>query len=142
MTDLSEQVAAANARFYRALGSADLEAMSAVWLHSEAATCAHPGWPMIEGWEAIRESWAAIFENQGQFRAWASEVTVHLDDVVAWVTCVENIDASRQLTDVMVQTQATNIFRLVSGQWKMVLHHASPLPQTTGGRGGQQISPN
>jgi ketosteroid isomerase-like protein len=142
MSDAAEQVVAANARFYRALGSADLEAMSSVWLHSEAAACVHPGRPLLQGWEAIRQSWQTIFENQGQFRVWPSEVSVHVADSTAWVTCVENIDTSRQLTDVLVQAQATNIFRLVAGQWKMALHHASPLPRQSGRQDSQQISPN
>jgi ketosteroid isomerase-like protein len=141
MPGISEAVIAANARFYRALGAADLEAMSNLWLHTGAAACVHPGWPILEGWEAIHASWEAIFQNQGQFRVWPSDVTVHLEGSLAWVTCTENIDTSRQLTDVLVQAQATNIFRLSDGQWKMVHHHASPLPRRSS-ESGSGISPN
>ena len=148
MDSVSEAVVTANARFYRALGKADLEAMSDLWLHSDESTCVHPGWPMLEGWQAVRESWAAIFKNQGPFRAWPGKVAVHIDGTTAWVTrfalrpIAENLDPSRKLTDVLIQTQATNIFRLTGGEWKMLHHHASPLP-TGGGLGqGGRISPN
>ena len=116
--------------------------MSALWLHSDEATCIHPGWLMIESWDLIHESWEAIFQNQGAIRVWPDEIAVHLEGGAAWVTCIENIDASRQLTDVLIQAQATNVFRLVAGQWKMVHHHSSPLPQGTPGASGGGISPN
>ncbi|MBI3363181.1 MAG: nuclear transport factor 2 family protein [Chloroflexi bacterium] len=142
MSEASDAVITANARFYRALGNADLEAMSLLWLHSDESACVHPGWPMLEGWELIRQSWEAIFENQGPFRVWPGEVSVHLDGTTAWVTCIENIDTSRELTDVLVQTQATNIFRMTGGEWKMIHHHASPLPTGSGSGEERRISPN
>ncbi len=142
MSDASEAVITANARFYRALGNADLEAMSDLWLHSDESACVHPGWPMLEGWDLIRESWVSVFDSQGPFRVWPGEVAVHLDNTTAWVTCVENIDTSRELTDVLIQTQATNIFRQFAGEWKMILHHASPLPRVGAVGRDRGISPN
>jgi ketosteroid isomerase-like protein len=142
MSDPTEAVIAANARFYRALGNADLGAMLDLWLHSDEAACVHPGWPLLAGWPAIRESWTAIFRNQGPMRVWPDAVVVRLEGIVAWVTCLENIDTSRQLTDVLAQAQATNLFRLVDGQWKLVLHHASPLPAMPGRGPAGGISPN
>ena len=132
----------ANARFYRALANADLGAMSGLWLQSDEASCVHPGWPMLEGWEAIRESWQAIFKNQGPLRIWPEAVAVHLAGGVAWVTCIENIDASRELTDLLIQARATNIFHRVDGRWKMVHHHASPLPRLGASGRSEGISPN
>ncbi|MDH5520918.1 MAG: nuclear transport factor 2 family protein, partial [Acidimicrobiia bacterium] len=49
-------LSAANARFYDALESADLALMTAVWAHSDEASCAHPGRPPLIGWEAIQAS--------------------------------------------------------------------------------------
>jgi uncharacterized protein (TIGR02246 family) len=142
MPDEADAVAAANARFYRALSNADLDGMAALWLHSPQASCIHPGWPMLAGWETIRDSWAAIFRNQGPIRIWPGEVAVHVRGETAWVTCIENIDPSRQLTDVLIQAQATNIFQQAQGQWRLVHHHASPLPQAGPGTNGGGISQN
>jgi hypothetical protein len=75
-------------------------------------------------------------------RVWAGAVAVHVDGATAWVTCIENIDASRQLTDVLIQAQATNIFRWEGGQWRMTHHHASPLPQGGPDAPSGGISPN
>src|SRR5262245_61373444 len=45
-----EAVRAANAAFYAAFESRDLDAMSAVREHSDRATATHPGWPPLRGW--------------------------------------------------------------------------------------------
>jgi ketosteroid isomerase-like protein len=58
-----EHVRAANAAFYAAFESRDLDAMSAVWEHSDRATVTHPGWPPLRGWARIVGSWEAIFAN-------------------------------------------------------------------------------
>ena len=39
--------------------------MTAVWAHSDEASCAHPGRPPLIGWEAIQASWRAIFGAGG-----------------------------------------------------------------------------
>ena len=120
----TESVLLANDNFYRALSLADLGAMTRVWLASPDAACLHPGGPPLHGWPAIRESWASIFAHQGPLRVWATEASVRLYGETAEVTCLENIDAGRVSGAGIWQTRATNIFRRVKSDWKMLEHHA------------------
>src|ERR687886_951194 len=104
-----EQVKRANERFYRAFESLDISKMAAVWVQAERAKCVHPGWNLLSGWEAIRQSWEAIFANTDYMRFVITDVSVHLYGRVAWVTCVENLsDAPDTLQ--MVCILATNVY--------------------------------
>ncbi len=127
MTVFEGAVLAINARFYRALGNSDLRLMSRVWLHSNEATCIHPGWERLAGWEAIFESWSQIFARRRRMRVWASNVRFKIESSMAAVACIENIDASTALIDALAQTKALNVFRLDGEEWKMLHHHAAPL---------------
>jgi ketosteroid isomerase-like protein len=126
-----EKVEDANELFYRALEDADLDKMSEVWLHEEWVKCVHPGWDLIIGWEGVRESWERIFRNTTGMRVRATSVEIKLDDDFALVTCHENLALFLDNTSapVSAQTAATNLFRKVKGQWRMIHHHASQVPK-------------
>jgi ketosteroid isomerase-like protein len=128
MDEPTAAVLAANASFYTALSLADFSLMQRLWLDSPEAVCVHPGWPALHGWDAIRASWEQIFKNQGPLRVWATEVQVRLYGQTAEVTCFENIDMSQVRGSGLLQTRATNVFRLVGGHWKLLEHHALSLP--------------
>ncbi len=117
-----------NASFYTALSLADFNLMQRLWIDTPEAVCVHPGWPALHGWEAIRASWLQIFENQGPLHVWPSEVQVRLYGQTAEVNCLENIDMSQVRGTGILQTRGTNVFRLVDGAWKMLEHHALPMP--------------
>ena len=121
----------ANDQFYRALSLADFNAMERLWLATDDAVCAHPGRPPLHGWAAIRETWRAIFQNQGPLHIWPSEAQVRLFGLTAQVNCLENIDTARVPGAGVVQTRATNIFRRVDGAWKMLEHHAFPVQSSS-----------
>lgn len=118
-------VAQANAGFYRAFEALDLAAMDEVWAHGDDVKCVHPGWPLLVGWPAVRESWQAIFQNTAEMRFTISDVRVEAARELAWVTCTENI-----LSDVggrvgVTAILATNLFARVDDRWRLVHHHAS-----------------
>ena len=88
-------------------------------------------WPLLRGWRYVQASWHGIFKRQGASRIWPSEVETSVTGDMAWVVCTENVDASGagDAVGVVIEVQATNIFRREGGEWRMIHHHASPQPQ-------------
>jgi ketosteroid isomerase-like protein len=123
--DFVAEVEEANLRFYRAFETLDLARMDAVWLHTERAQCVHPGWPLIVGWAAIRDSWETIFANTTEMRFTIGDARVVGGPEVAWVTCTENILADVQGRVAVTSLLATNVFERAPEGWRMVHHHAS-----------------
>ena len=75
MASREEQEAAvlrANERFYEAFEQLDIEAMSAVWLHSNRARCIHPGWRTLRGWSAIQRELDRHLQQHGGDQVHAS----------------------------------------------------------------------
>ena len=124
MSDAAE-VEDANAGFYRAFEALDLAEMDRVWAHDAHVRCVHPGWPMIAGWDAVRASWQTIFENTQEMRFTLSDVTVHVGDDLAWVTCTENILSELGERVSVTAILATNLFERAPTGWRIVHHHAS-----------------
>ena len=116
-----------NQKFYLALESLDLEAMEKVWLHHDLVRCVHPGWPMLSGWESVRESWEEIFRNTESMLVTTRDVSLNIEGAVAWITCTERATWKRADHSETALVQATNLYLRREGEWKMVLHHASPL---------------
>ena len=118
-------VVEANAGFYRAFEALDVAAMDRVWAHGAHVKCVHPGWPLLTGWEAVRESWTAIFESTQEMRFTLSDVQAVVGGDLAWVTCTENIlsDVAGRVT--VTAILATNVFARDVDGWRLVHHHAS-----------------
>jgi ketosteroid isomerase-like protein len=125
-----EEVLKVNQRFYEALGRRDLELMDTVWVKDSRAGCVHPGWIMLQGWEAIRQSWENVFDPRDQLNIRLSNVNVEVRGDVAWVTCIQELIYIKRNPIVMNISQSTNIFERHESGWLMVLHHASPIPVT------------
>src|SRR5262245_13950869 len=99
--------------------------MEAVWAHGDHVRCIHPGWGLLAGWDAVRQSWEAIFQSTREMRFSVSDVRPCVDGNIGWVTCTENI-----LSDVggrvgVTAVLATNVFERRGDGWLMIHHHAS-----------------
>ena len=118
----------ANGQFYEALQGRSVAAMSRIWLHQDWVVCVHPGWQGITGWKEIQGSWEGIFAGTRQLKIRVHNLTLQLCGPVAWVTCIEEItsDSGEGLTASLAHT--TNIFMKAGKNWKVVHHHASPVP--------------
>ena len=114
-----------NARFYRALESLDISQMDQVWSHGDHVRCIHPGWCLLTGWEAVRQSWEAVFKDSRELRFTLSDLQVQLDGSLAWVTGTENILSQSRGNISVTAVLATNVFERRGTRWRMVLHHAS-----------------
>jgi ketosteroid isomerase-like protein len=118
----------ANAAFYRALEELDIEAMDRIWLHETWVRCIHPGWDVLVGWPAVRESWENVFASTKWIRVASTGVDVQVFGEIGIVFSTENITAPRDDDVAVAVAQATNLFLARSGGWKMIHHHASPAP--------------
>ncbi len=122
--DITESaLSQANARFYRALETADGELMSAVWSHGDEVSCAHPGRSPLMGWPAVEASWAAIFGAGGNPQIIVTEERTVRRGPIGWVTVAENMIADGH-TGAAV---AINVFEHDGRRWRMVAHHAGPI---------------
>jgi len=130
MTD-EQRVREANERFYMAMTTAEIEDMNAVWVDDPNSICIHPGREALIGYDAIRESWTAIFTGGNSMSVAASNERVTVIGDAAWVICNETISVTTADGLGAAAAQATNIFRRIGGEWKMVLHHASAVPFTS-----------
>jgi ketosteroid isomerase-like protein len=118
-------VLAANAAFYAAFESRDLDALEDVWERTPRAVCTHPGWGTLRGWEQVRASFEAILRGDQPLQFIVTATEVDVTDGVAWVTCDENLWSE----DVAGTVAALNLFVLdpMDGRWRMVAHHGSPV---------------
>ena len=124
-----QEVAKANESFYRAFESLDIKRMEAVWDRNDAIQCGHPGWRILRGWQAVMESWRAIFENTPQIRLLLTDVTIEVRGGLAWVTLSENLNSSVEGQNVSAIILTTNIFEKGADGWRMIHHHGSTVAQ-------------
>ncbi|QMU56200.1 MAG: hypothetical protein GKS04_03340 [Candidatus Mycalebacterium zealandia] len=117
--------------FYDALNNADIALMEKVWVPGSKAKCIHPGWPAIEGWDAIKASWISIFESGELASVETSDIMIDVGEKAAWVNCIERLNHFVDGRIVVTLAQATNIFENTEKGWRMTLHHASPVPIST-----------
>ena len=115
----------ANARFYQAFESLELARMDEVWSHGRHVRCVHPGWLLLSGWEAVRQSWEAIFRGSAEMRFGITDVDVHVEGDFAMVTCRENILSHARGQIAVTALVATNLFERQDDEWLMIHHHAS-----------------
>ena len=115
-----EAVLAANRAFYRAFNERDYEAMAALWAMTGAMACLHPGQAPLTERADILASWQAILKHPQAPRVRCADEWVIGRTGLAIVICRE------VLAD--VQLMATNSFARTTEGWRMVSHHAGPVP--------------
>jgi ketosteroid isomerase-like protein len=115
----------ANERFYRAFESLDLAEMDDIWSHGDHVACVHPGWNRLHGWDAVRRSWAAIFQSTTEMRFTITDVRVEVRGDLGWVHCTENILSETRGGLAITAILATNVFERHAARWRLVHHHAS-----------------
>lgn len=115
----------AEAAFYAAFSSADLETMKRVWADSAHAVCIHPMSAPLYGHAAIIESWSAILQRGGG-RISHQTLYRHVEGNLA----VHGIEERLLLPQgVEARMHATHVYlRDAAGGWQLLAHHASPLP--------------
>lgn len=124
----TDDVRRANRGFYAAFETLMMVRMDAVWAHDGQVTCVHPGWPVAEGWPAVRESWQTIFRNTTSIKFQITDERIDVRADLAWVLCVERLVSDDG--ELQGAVLATNVFRRSEDRWLMVHHHGSPFAGT------------
>jgi hypothetical protein len=116
---------AAETAFYAAFAAIDFELMDQVWASGLEPLCVHPGGGLLQGRQAIMQSWMEIFSGAeppriehrliGRFES--GDIAVHLVE--------ELIQPKRRANRPPNRVLATNIYVREAGSWRMVEHHAS-----------------
>lgn len=115
--------------FYRAFQARDLQAMMAVWSDEDDIVCIHPQGPRLEGYEKIRDSWEQILENSPPMQFQLSKLRCIGSGSMSVRYVNENIYLP-QGEQPQFTILATNIYRLTGKGWRIILHHASPTPES------------
>jgi len=118
----------AEAAFYAAFESADVDAMMAVWAQDEAVFCVHPGGGRLSGVAAVRGAWRSIFSDGPTLRFELAELQTFTLPTVAVHTLYERISVRGEDGPPHL-VMATNIYLLTTEGWRILGHHASPLPR-------------
>lgn len=118
---------AANAAFYEAFESRDMDRMSEVWEHSERVSCVHPGWGVLRGWASVAGSWFALFGGPQHLQFILTNESAVVAGDTAWVTVDENLLDGQQVGGTVT---SLNLFtRGDDGRWRLVAHHGSPVAE-------------
>ncbi len=123
----AESVQAMNQRFYEALSKKNMLAMEEIWSHEPHVRCVQPGWGLIEGWEAIRNSLRDLLTRSICLTVVPEQARVTVVGPTAIVTCRESISSFTLDGSTTGAAQATHVFEKRDGRWQLIHRHVSPL---------------
>jgi ketosteroid isomerase-like protein len=118
----------AETAFYEALESANLDAMMEVWAEDEEIVCVHPGGPRLAGYDQVRSGWAQIFGSGQKLKVQLNNPVVLGGMMLSIHSVHENITVPGE-PRARAPVAATNIYLRTGNGWRLLLHHASPVPQ-------------
>ena len=119
----------AETAFYEAITNADLDAMMAVWADDDDIYCVHPNGARIAGVERVRESWRQIFSS-GQSLRFQLREQQYVQGMMLSVHSVYEVITVAGEARSRGPVIATNIYLRTERGWRMVVHHASPVPSS------------
>jgi len=128
----------AETAFYEALARGDLEAMMTVWSEDEEIVCVHPGGPRLAGYAMVREGWRHIFEGGARLKVQLLALSTVHGPFTAVHSLIEQIGAAGQ-KQLAAPVAATNVYVRGALGWRMIVHHASPVPPNSIGDAPQVL---
>ncbi|MCU7842491.1 MAG: nuclear transport factor 2 family protein [Candidatus Thiodiazotropha sp. (ex Monitilora ramsayi)] len=120
-----ESSALAEAYFYEAFANIDVQGMSEVWLSSDAAYCIHPNGRPLLGFQAVQESWRAMFSGGQPVTLFYRVVTKQVNDGMAIHLVEEELSAADGSRRGLIT--ATNCYLKTERGWRLFSHHGSPM---------------
>lgn len=117
----------AEAAFYEALERGDLDAMMSVWAEDEEIVCVHPGSSRLTGYATVREAWRRIFEGGTRLKVQTFGLSAVHGPFSAVHSLIEQIAVVGE-KHLAAPVAATNVYVRGALGWRMIVHHASPIP--------------
>lgn len=94
--------------------------MEGLWAARAPVACIHPGADVLRGRAAVLASWGHILADGGVPDLQCDRTNAYVLGASGFVTCHERLGDG-----VLI---ATNVFVLEDDEWRMVHHHAGPVP--------------
>lgn len=86
------------------------------------------GWIILRSWDAIMQSWESIFDPMDQVDITISDIKISIKENLAWLMCLQEMTYVNRHPISFNLSQSTNVFEKNKDGWKMIIHHASPIP--------------
>lgn len=116
--------------FYEALERGDFEAMMTVWSEDEEIVCVHPGGPRLAGYALVREAWRRIFAGGKRLKVQLLALSTVHGPFSAVHSVIEQIGVVGD-KNLPAPVVATNVYVRGALGWRMIVHHASPVPPSS-----------
>lgn len=113
--------------FYEAIERSDTDMLHDVWSADDNIVCIHPGADRIEGRQAVLDSFTELFMESPMLSFSLMDTLQTGDDNLAIHLVREHVEMGGRFMSSVV---STNIYQFEDGGWRMLLHHASPEPDT------------
>ena len=119
-----ESVLTVNEAFYRAVEDRDIGSIARIWANDDSVRCTQPNAVLLRGWEEVRRGFEQLFSADRPHRIELTQVYAEESDALAFVSLVEQV-AMPQSSRPRREHVATNLFRNIGGQWRMIYHHVT-----------------
>lgn len=116
--------------FYEALERGDLEAMMSVWSEDEEIVCILPGGARLTGYARVREAWHHVFDGGTRLQVRLLALSTLPGPFTAVHSVIEQIGIAGD-QQISAPVAATNIYVRGALGWRMIVHHASPVPPSS-----------
>jgi ketosteroid isomerase-like protein len=126
-----DAVKAANEAFYAALSKRDVGAIQKTWSSDADIQNIGPRSKSADiGWDAHKKGYEVVFDAFPELKVSMPEPRIKVNGSTAWVSGIEHAERkTKKGESVKGQNLGTSIFAKQGGQWRMVYHHASAIPQ-------------
>ncbi len=118
----------AEAAFYHAFETCDINAMMKVWNEDDEIICIHPTGKRLVGRASVKESWLQIFNQDIKLNFKISDQFYFDEKGLAIHLVHENILVG-DTTHFQPPVLATNLYLKTKQGWRLVAHHASASPE-------------
>ena len=125
------EIRKASEMFYQALNfmlNGDAGQLANIWSHSSGVTTMHPIGGREVGWDQVKGSWEQVAQLSSDGNVELKDQYIQVAGDMAYEIGIEQGQFKLGGQQVNIRQRVTNIYRLESGEWKIVHHHTDVSP--------------